>query len=225
MNRCSRYRPPWLIRKLTSPWLVWGFTPGSKTIYLSFDDGPDANVTPQVLDILDHYDAKATFFLCGQKAVERPDLADCIRSKGHATGNHTYQHVNGMYVSAKTYLGNVEECSKVVPSKLFRPPYGMLGPLQIKKLRYAGYIIIMWTVLSHDFESSIDPDVCLHQSINHTTDGSIVVFHDSEKAAASMLYVLPEFLAHFIHLGYTFAAINENALRGKPGGEALSAEH
>ncbi len=210
MNRCSRYRPPWLIRKLTSPWLVWGFRPGSKTIYLSFDDGPDAIVTPQVLDILDQYNAKATFFLCGQKAVERPDLAESIRGKGHATGNHTYKHLNGMHVSTKTYLDNVEECSHVVHSKLFRPPYGMLGPLQIKKLRGAGYNIIMWTVLSNDFDKRFNPEVCLRQSIKYTTDGSIIVFHDSEKAAANMLYVLPRYLIHFKNLGYTFAAINEN---------------
>ena len=216
MNQWNRYRPTWLIRRLTSPWLTWSFSSGKKIIYLSFDDGPDAVVTPQVLDVLDQYDAKATFFLCGSKALEEPDLVKKIRNKGHATGNHTFSHLNGIRAATKTYLQDIEACSQIVPSRLFRPPYGKIRPRQVMQLKQSGYKIIMWTVLSYDFDQHLDPTECLYQCIRNTTDGSIIVFHDSLKAATNMLYVLPNYLAHFTQLGYTFAAIHEDSITRNP---------
>jgi peptidoglycan-N-acetylglucosamine deacetylase len=212
MKLMNRYRPNWLIRRLTSPWLTWRFSSGGKIIYLSFDDGPDAGVTPQVLDVLDKYGAKATFFLCGRKVMDEPDLVKMILNKGHATGNHTFSHLNGMCTATKTYLQNIEACSHIVSSKLFRPPYGKIRPRQVMQLKKSGYKVIMWTVLSCDFNQHLDPAECLRQSIRYTTDGSIIVFHDSVKAATNMLYVLPKYLAHFSQLGYTFAAIHEKSI-------------
>lgn len=208
MMPLNRYQPNWLIRKLTSPWLIWNYKPGRKTIYLSFDDGPDAAVTPLVLTYLTEFDAKATFFICGEQAEKEPALVNSLQKNGHTLGNHTYNHLNGFNTSTKHYIDNIVACSKIVHSKLFRPPYGKIRPMQVIKLEDLGYRIIMWTVMSNDFDQSLDAEQCLQNTIDHTCDGSIILFHDSAKAAANMLYVLPRYLAHFKNLGYNFDAIH-----------------
>ncbi|WP_046755184.1 polysaccharide deacetylase family protein [Kordia jejudonensis] len=203
--------------KLLFPKLVWEFSVTTKTIYLTFDDGPIPEVTPWVLEQLATYQAKATFFCIGDNVKKHSEIYTEIIQQGHAIGNHTQHHVNAWKVSNETYildtinceetLENALESPKKAKNKLFRPPYGKITPQLSKKLRKRGYKIIMWNVLSGDFDTDLSPKKCLSNVVKHTTSGSIVVFHDSLKAKEKLNYVLPKVLAHFSKLGYTFEHI------------------
>lgn len=176
-----------------------------KKIYLSFDDGPHPLATPFVLDLLKQYNARATFFCIGKNVDENPDIYNRILAEGHAVGNHTQHHVNGWKTETAAYLDNVAEAGKRIRSNLFRPPYGRLRSAQARQL--AGYRIVMWDVLSGDFDAAVSPARCADYVLKHTNNGSIVVFHDSEKAWEKMSYVLPIVIEHFSKAGYTFSAI------------------
>lgn len=197
--------PNWL--KLFFPSLVWNIPKADKTIFLTFDDGPEPTVTPWVLSVLNEYNAKATFFCIGDNVRKHPETYEQILNNGHAVGNHTFNHLNGWKCNSKKFVKNVEECAHYVHSKLIRPPYGRIKPRQIRLLKQLNYKIIMWDVVSGDFDTNTMPDECLNNVIKHTENGSIVVFHDSIKASTNLYYTLPLFLKHFTVKGYKFDVI------------------
>ena len=194
-----------LIYRTLFPYLVWSI-PSEDTVYLTFDDGPIPEVTPWVLEQLEQYKAKATFFCVGDNVRRNPDLYDSIIKSGHAIGNHTMHHLNGWKTSDEQYITNVKECSSYVTSNLFRPPYGKIRFSQSKILRRK-YTIIMWDVLSRDYDDSYTGDECFTIVKRKTRPGSIVVFHDSLKAESRMRIALPKTLEYLSSQGYRFGTI------------------
>ena len=200
-------KSPRILSKLSKKSLFWEITTSEKDIYLTFDDGPIPEVTPKVLDILNEYKIQATFFCVGENVKNNPDIYISILDNNHSVGNHTYNHLNGWKTLSKNYYSNIEKCSELVKSNLFRPPHGMIKPSQIIKLKKE-FSIILWSVLTGDFDHSITPQKCLENAIDNTTNGSIVVFHDSIKSKKNMLYALPKFIEHFLNQGYYFKKLN-----------------
>jgi len=197
------------------PGYTWHREAAGKTLYLTFDDGPIPEVTPFVLKQLANYNAKATFFCVGDNLVKHPDIAKQVLAEGHKLANHTYNHLKGWQTTLTLYLLNVQQCQDaletIVPAKtgeklLFRPPYGRITSKQASALR-PNYELIMWDVLTNDYDATLSPEECLKQSIANTQLGSIIVFHDSLKAERNMRYALPRFLEHFTSQGYTFEVL------------------
>ncbi len=186
--------------------LIWSLGGVSNKVYLTFDDGPTPGVTDKVLDILDEYGAKATFFCIGGNVSSNPKLYQDILARGHRVGNHTWNHMNGWQFSDFSYLRNTLECAEVVDSDLFRPPYGRIKRSQVKSLK-ARFKIIMWDVLPGDWIASKRPEDCLATVKRHTKPGSIIVFHDSIKAKENVLGALPATLEHFRGKGWECAAL------------------
>ena len=205
--------PFWL--KKSYPNLIWEIPEPSKKIYLTFDDGPHPIITMQVLDVLKAFNAKATFFCIGNNVLKYPEVHKRIIDEGHAVGNHTYNHLNGWKTDDEQYLNDISKAMEHIDSKLFRPPYGRVSRFQIQQLLKPKYQMnmIMWTVLSGDFDRDISAEKCLNNVLLSTKAGSIVVFHDSEKAAEKMLYALPKMLEHFSKKGFSFEKITEKALK------------
>lgn len=195
-------RPPTYFRFLY-PGVVWNKPTNEKILYLTFDDGPTPEVTSSVLDLLSSYQAKATFFCIGENVKKHPTIYKRIQSEGHSIGNHTHTHPNSWKVNSDFFLNDVEEASKVINSTLFRPPYGKLTPRTLFSLRNK-YQIIMWDVISGDFDEKVSAEQVQRNVIKNATNGSIIVFHDSVKAAPRMLEVLPKILKHFTESGYSF---------------------
>jgi len=202
-------KTPKFVKRLF-PRLIWEFSISKKTIYLTFDDGPTPEITPWVLQELKKYNAKATFFCIGKNIINHPEIFQDIINDDHAIGNHTLHHVNAWKVSSNVYLNNIRETEELLPkntTKLFRPPYGKLTPKVAKAILNANYKIVMWNVLSGDFDTTLSKEKCLDNVMKYITSGSIVVFHDSIKANKKVKYVLPEILAHFSREGYNFEKI------------------
>ena len=177
------------------PKRTWVFPYNEDKVYLTFDDGPIPQVTPWVLDLLKEYDAKATFFCIGDNINKHPNVFKRLISEGHSIGNHTFHHLNGWKTKTETYLNNVLKNEELINSELlFRPPFGKLTSKQSKILQKKGYKIIMWDVLSADFDSQITKEKCLENVLNNIQPGSIVVFHDSLKSEEKLRYVLPKVL-------------------------------
>jgi len=182
-----------------------------KVIYLTFDDGPIPEVTPWVLDVLDQYNAKGTFFCVGNNVKKNQAVFQQVVDGGHSVGNHTQNHLSGWANEHLPYLHDVRNCSHQVETSLFRPPYGRLKPNQAQFLM-RHYDIIMWDVLSGDFDQNLDPKQCLGNVLLKTGPGSIVVFHDSLKAEKNLKYTLPKVLKYFSERGYRFEAINQSGV-------------
>jgi len=201
-------RTPWWLKKIYSG-LVWQMPVKEKVLYLSFDDGPHPEITPFVLDELKRYNALATFFCIGKNVKAHPQIYRRVLLEGHRVGNHTQNHLNGWKVDDKKYLQDIQDAARLIDSGLFRPPYGRIGLFQSKLLRGAplNYKIVMWEVLSGDFDRELNAKDCARNVIRHARPGSIVVFHDSEKAFHRMKEALPLVLEHFSGLGYRFEAI------------------
>jgi peptidoglycan/xylan/chitin deacetylase (PgdA/CDA1 family) len=179
-------------------------------LYLSFDDGPHPEATPFVLEQLAKFDAKASFFCIGKNVQLFPEIYGEIIAAGHVVGNHTQNHMNGWKNTTEKYIANIEEATKWIDSNLFRPPYGRISFSQIKALRLDPSLpqdIMMWDVLSGDFDTTITGEQCANNVIQHTGPGSIVVFHDSAKALDRLRIALPKVLAHFSKLGYQFKVL------------------
>ncbi len=210
MERFTPVRIPKIAQSF-APGLTWYIPNTSNSIYLTFDDGPTPKITPWVLELLKHYDAKATFFCIGQNVEKHPEIFSQILEDGHSIGNHTYNHIKGWKVSSKDYLENTIKASKVISSKLFRPPYGKISPVQIQHLKKSGFDIVMWTILSMDWSSKVTKDQCLKNVIEKTQSGDIIVFHDSIKASQNLNYVLPKFLDAFSKKGFSFKCIPEQS--------------
>jgi peptidoglycan-N-acetylglucosamine deacetylase len=199
---------PWWLKKVYSN-RVWDIPGREKILYLSFDDGPHPEVTPFVLDELKKYRATATFFCIGKNVVAQPQIYKRILTEGHRVGNHTQDHLNGWKVSDKDYLDNIRQAAKYIDSTLFRPPYGRISAFQSACLRRApfNYRIIMWDVLSADFDRGVSPGKSVRHVLRNARSGSIVVFHDSEKAFDRLKECLPRTLEHFSSRGFRFEGI------------------
>ena len=193
--------------------LVWDIPNSENKIYLTFDDGPIPSVTEWVLDVLKSENIKATFFCIGDNIKKHPEVYRRILQEGHQTGNHTFNHLNGWKTKTNYYIENFKLCetehSKLNPehSFLFRPPYGKIKPSQSKEIKQLGYKIIMWDVLSYDFNQNISEEECLKNVISNTSQGSIIVFHDSLKAEKNLKYALPKAIQILKNKGFTFDVI------------------
>lgn len=201
-------KTPWLLKKLY-PQLIWNARRDTNTIFLTFDDGPIPIVTPFVLNTLKMYNAKATFFCIGDNAAKHPQIFESLKADGHAIGNHTYNHLKGWDTDSRVYLDNYLEADRLFDAPLFRPPYGRIKREQIKLLKNArpDIRIIMWDVLSGDFDINLKPEDCLKNVLKHTKPGAIIVFHDSQKAFERLEYVLPRALEYWRKMGYSFGLL------------------
>lgn len=201
-------KTPSIIKPLASD-LVWSFKPIAPTLYLTFDDGPVNGVTDKVLDLLDRFNAKATFFCVGENVKKNPGLYNKIKENGHAVANHSYNHLNGWKTGNFSYYKNILKATELIDSALYRPPYGKITRQQVKSLKKR-FKIIMWDVLSGDFDVNLNPKDCTKNVISASRSGSIVVFHDSLKAKRNILESLPEVLKHFSERGFLFKNINQD---------------
>lgn len=222
-------KTPWVAKKIFSNY-VWDVQTDKKIIYLTFDDGPTPEITSWTLDTLKQYNAKATFFCIGNNIEKHPNIFQNTIKEGHAVGNHTNNHIKGWKTKTRDYLENVGLCEKVLKTQapqhktvnrqsltrtgrsqntttLFRPPYGQMTPKQGKSLIENGYKIIMWDVLSFDWDKNISPETCLKNVISKANSGSIIVFHDSVKASKNMQYALPKVLDYFSKKGFVFKSL------------------
>ena len=202
-------KPPILLRSVYRKCL-WTVKTTEKVIYLTFDDGPIPEVTSFVLDRLKEYNALATFFCIGRNMEENPEIFERIIKEGHSIGNHSYDHLNGWQTDNETYYNNIEKCDAALKEQLpnyspnlFRPPYGKLKPAQYKFLKDR-YKIVLWDVLSYDFEIKMSEEKVLNNVLDNAGPGSIIVFHDSLKAQQRVEYALPKVLAHFSAKGFKF---------------------
>ena len=189
---------------------IWDIPNTENKIYLTFDDGPTPDITEWVLSELRKNQAKATFFCIGKNIADNPDLFKKIINNGHAIGNHTFNHLNGWKTTTEDYLKNINSCEseiKNLNSKIFRPPYGKIKSSQSKKLRKLGYKIIMWDVLSADFDQTITPEECLENVLQNVVSGSVIIFHDSVKAYKNLEYALPRSLHVLNERGFIFDTI------------------
>jgi peptidoglycan/xylan/chitin deacetylase (PgdA/CDA1 family) len=190
----------WIIKK-TFPNYTWDLPNTGNKVYLTFDDGPIPEITEWVLGELKNYNAKATFFCIGDNINKHPEIFKKVITEGHAIGNHTFNHLNGWKTTTDTYLENFKRCEKIIQKftinlkpKLFRPPYGKIKTTQAKEIRKLGYKIIMWDVLSADFDQNLSKEDCLVNVLSNIESGSVIVFHDSIKAFKNLEYVLPRTL-------------------------------
>ena len=201
-------KTPLLLKKLY-PGLIWNPNRDERCIYLTFDDGPIPIVTPFVLNILKRYNARATFFCIGDNVSKHPDIYQQLIADGHSIGNHTYNHLKGWVTDDDTYTHNFLKCDELLHTPLFRPPYGRVRKSQVAKLRAINpdLRIIMWDVLSGDFDVNLSPAKCLQNVLKHTRPGSIIVFHNSLKAFDRLEYVLPRAMEVWSKEGYTFSPL------------------
>jgi len=203
-------KTPWLLRTLY-PSFIWKINTSEKILYFTFDDGPHPEATPFVLNELKKFDAIATFFCIGKNVADHPVIYNRILNEGHSVGNHTYSHYNGWRVKNDVYLKDVLEASRYIDSSLFRPPYGKITIFQARQLpavmKGSKVKVIMWDVVSADFDEKVSDQQCLENVIFNSKQGSIIVFHDSEKTFSKIQYVLPKALEFFSKKGYRFEAL------------------
>lgn len=185
-------RPPRIIKKIY-PSFIWNFEDEKDGIFLTFDDGPRPEVTPWVLDQLDKFSAKATFFCIGKNVELFPEVFEEIKRRGHAVGNHSYSHVKGWGMDTGDYVHDIDTASDMIQSNLFRPPYARIGPNQARVLSER-YNIIMWNILSRDYNRSLSGKGCVKNVVPYLRPGAIVVFHDSLKSSKNLWYALPRVL-------------------------------
>ena len=186
-----KIKPPKFVRRLM-PDLIWEIE-DEQGVFLTFDDGPTPGVTEWILAMLERYDAKATFFVLGKNVEMYPDLYQKILDAGHKVGNHTYSHQKGWTMSLERYLEDIDFAGDIVHSELFRPPYARVTPAQMKAVAKR-YKVVMWDIVSRDYNRALSPESCLRNVTKYLAPGSIVVFHDSEKAFKNMSYALPRTL-------------------------------
>lgn len=196
---------PWWLRKYY-PNFLWSMPVGGKKIYLSFDDGPLPVTTPFVLDTLKEFNAKASFFCIGKNVQQYPDIYHRVLEEGHTVGNHSFNHLNGWKTKDDLYVDNILKAGELIASDLFRPPYGRIKKSQAEKLRKMKpeMKVVMWSVLSGDFDVSISGEDCRQIVKSKAGDGAIIVFHDTEKAFDRLRFCLPETLKHFAGRGFSF---------------------
>ena len=199
-------QPPRLFRWLY-PHALWRIEPKRKAVYLTFDDGPIPEATPFILDTLDRFDAKATFFMVGDNAVKYPHLLQEVRSRGHAVGNHTFNHISGSRHSSWTYLANFKRADDILHTHLFRPPHGWIGAIQYRVLRHIGIKVVMWDVVTRDYSRLLSAEDVVNNVKRYVRPGSIITFHDSLKSIGKLKHALPEVLSWLRAEGYEFRII------------------
>jgi peptidoglycan/xylan/chitin deacetylase (PgdA/CDA1 family) len=203
-------RPPSLLTRALHK-MTWDLHGEDREVFLTFDDGPTPVVTPWVLERLAEADAKGTFFCLGRNVDKHPELYNMILSQGHSVGNHSYSHLKGFRSSVRRYMDDIHLASDMIDSKLFRPPYGRIFPGQVKAVLQE-YDIIMWDVLSIDYNSGLSGERVLQNVTRHVKPGSIIVFHDSDKAAENLYYALPRTLEFLKEEGYSMRPIPSSGL-------------
>ncbi len=209
-------KTPFLIKKIFHNY-IWNINSIEKTLYLTFDDGPTPIITDWVLEELDKFNAKATFFCIGKNITLHQEIFKRIVAKGHGIGNHTYNHINGWRSNTSSYIDSTKQALKEIEkhkitTNLFRPPYGKITASKSRALKKEGYHIIMWDVLSKDWNIQKSKNEVKNNVLKNVKNGSIIVFHDSKKAEENMKYALSETLKHFSNLGYTFKVISAESL-------------
>ena len=204
---------PAILSGLIFPRFTYRIKDSEDCVFLTFDDGPHPVLTPFVLNALANYGAKATFFMLGSHVEKYPDLLKRIIDEGHAIGNHTYSHPNGWQTDNTTYLKDVNLASACIKSKLFRPPYGRIRPSQSKCL-LQDYKVVMWDVMSYDFHPEVKPEKCLSNVLDNVKGGSIVVFHENDKAFSKLQYALPKVLELLSSKGFRFLPLQISDLKG-----------
>lgn len=187
------------------PNYVWEIPNKEKKVFLTFDDGPTPEITEWTLDQLRNFNAKATFFCIGNNIEKHPGIFQKVMADGHSIGNHTFSHLKGWKTSNQKYIANTQKCT--INSHLFRPPYGKIKPSQSRKLRALGYKIIMWDIVSYDFDAQTSKEQCLENVLSNVQSGSIIVFHDSVKASENLRYALPKTLAFLKENGFACDSI------------------
>lgn len=199
---------------MLGPGLMFRVETRQPEVFLTFDDGPIEGLTPWILDCLAEFGAKATFFMVGENVERNPHLVKRVLMEGHSVGNHTFNHLNGFRTRLSTYLDNVNLCESSIQShlqetnaRLFRPPYGCILPRQAYQIRKMGYRIVMWDILSKDYDSSVKPNEVVTNVLEHIRPGSIIVMHDNIKAAYNVRNSLPQILPGIVEAGLTFAVL------------------
>ena len=186
------------------PHALWRMDKREKAVYLTFDDGPIPEATPFILDTLERYGAKATFFMVGENARKYPHLLSEVKARGHRIGNHTNNHIGGFRWWSWLYLANVVEANKVLHTNLFRPPHGWMKMMQYRVLRHCGFRVVMWDVVTRDYSRRLTAEDVLNNVRRYTRPGSIITFHDSLKSIDKLKHALPEALQWLIQEGYEF---------------------
>jgi len=201
------FKTPRLVELLFSS-KMWGFSRFEKSVYLTFDDGPDPQITPWILDFLHEQKLKATFFCVGENVLKYPHIFTRIKQEGHSVGNHTMNHLKGTKTPLKSYIQNVEEADQLIQSTLFRPPYGRMTFRQTQLLKKR-YKIIMWSWLSNDFNKKISPEYILKKAATQIQQGDIIVLHDNSKTAERIQLILPELIHIIAQKGFRIKRIEE----------------
>lgn len=196
------FTTPFILR-MFYPSLLWKMPEGEKKLYITFDDGPHHSITPKVLEILRRYNAKATFFCVGNNVQKNMDVVKMIKDDGHSLGGHAFNHEKGWNTKTDDYVASVEKTNALLDTTLFRPPHGRISFSQVRKLKDR-YRLVAWTVISYDWDKALSPDDCYENVIKRAGDGSIVVFHDSEKAVNNMLPALTKVLEYYNDKGFSF---------------------
>lgn len=196
-------QPPFFYRLLFTE-AIWRILKrGKKVVYLTFDDGPIPEETPWVLDVLDRYGIKATFFMVGDNVRRHPELFEEVKRRGHSYGNHTMHHLQGLKVSAPKFFRDITEADRLIGSSLFRPPHGIISPLQTRLIK-RHYNIIMYDLVTRDYSKRVTGEEVLENVKRYARNGSIIVFHDSKKAHVNMRYALPRAIEWLKEQGYEF---------------------
>ncbi|MCQ2258438.1 MAG: polysaccharide deacetylase family protein [Bacteroidaceae bacterium] len=191
------------------PSAIWRMNPSEKAVYLTFDDGPIPESTPWLIETLDRYNVKATFFMVGDNVRKYPELLELIKSHGHRLGNHTFNHIGGLTVSSGRYLRNANEADKLIQSNLFRPPRGWMRNRQYIRLRQH-YTIIMWDLVTRDYSSRLTAEDVVENVKKYSRPGAIITFHDSLKSIDKLKTALPQSIEWLIEQGYEFKVFDEN---------------
>ena len=186
------------------PTAIWRMSRKKKVVYLTFDDGPIPEATPFVLDTLDRFGIKATFFMVGDNVRKHPDIYRMVVERGHRVGNHTFNHIGGFRHSSEEYLENADKANRLLHTNLFRPPHGWMKIMQYRVLRHCGFRVVMWDVVTRDYSRRLTADDVLHNVKRYTRPGSIITFHDSLKSIDKLKHALPEALQWLAQEGYEF---------------------
>lgn len=195
-------QPPALVRAIY-PNAIWRMSPSERAVYLTFDDGPIPEITPWVLDLLNKYGIKATFFMVGDNVRKYPDIFRMVKDQGHMVGNHTFNHIRGFEYKGKSYLRNIEQANELIQSPFFRPPHGHLRRNQALVL-HRKYKVIMWDVVTRDYSNKLNGEQVFQRVKKYARNGSIIVFHDSLKAEKNMKYALPLSIEYLLEKNYEF---------------------
>ena len=204
-------KTPTIFKRLF-PKIVWNFSEKEQKVFLTFDDGPSTNVTDSILTILEQEKVRATFFCIGKNVKKNPELANKILKKGHSIGNHSMTHVNGWRTRKNSYLRNINEASEYINSNLFRPPFGRFNLYSLDQI-LKKYKLVMWDVLSGDFDEKIEEKAVINNVIKNVANGSIIVFHDNNKSKEKTLSALIKTIKKLKEKGFSFEAIPFNPVR------------